>query len=98
MRYWHTMYWATPPWLTDAQVKAMRDLYESANPATHHIDHIVPLNNPLVCGLNVPWNLRKTLWRVNLAKSNNYWPDAPYEQAEMFCSETVVPHQTRAEL
>lgn len=98
VRYWNNMYWATPPWLSDEQVGRMKALYLSANPAIHHIDHIVPMSNPLVCGLNVPWNLRKVCKHVNLSKSNNYWPDAPYAQTELFCAETVVPHQMSANL
>ena len=75
--YWEKMYWATPPWLTDEQVAAMKVLWQSANPAFQHVDHIVPLTHDLVCGLNVPWNVRVTTIKDNLTKSNHHWPDCP---------------------
>lgn len=42
-----------------------------------HVDHIVPLNSPLVCGLHVESNLRVIPGPANLAKGNRYWPDMP---------------------
>ena len=75
--YWLGMYWATPPWLSDLDVMTMKAIYNDCDPAFHHVDHIVPLHHPLVCGLNVPWNVQKLDWRANLSKSNHYWPDCP---------------------
>lgn len=46
----------------------------------HVIDHIVPLNHPMVCGLNVPWNWRIITRQQNAAKSNAFCPD----QLELF--------------
>lgn len=40
----------------------------------HVLDHITPLNHPLVCGLNVHTNLRVVRWRANASKSNT-WRD-----------------------
>lgn len=57
-----------------AQVRA---IYEQATAGIDEVDHIVPLSHPLVCGLNVPWNLRVTPKWYNQSKSNNYWPDCP---------------------
>lgn len=91
--YWHQLYWATPPWLSDEQIKQMKAIYNSANPKTCNIDHIVPLNNPLVCGLNVPWNLQKMRRKHNLHKSNNWWPGAPILQNSFFDLYAEENHQ-----
>ncbi len=75
--YWSQIHWATPPWLLPEHWAAMKRTYESANPAHEQVDHVVPLKHPLVCGLNVPWNLEVETIKVNQDKSNHYWPDCP---------------------
>lgn len=79
-RYWLKIHWATPPWLSDEQLQQIRAIYVSADEELEHVDHIVPLSNPLVSGLHVPWNLQVMTIKGNLSKSNNYWPDMPYNQ------------------
>lgn len=41
------------------------------------VDHIVPLNSGLVCGLHVEDNLRVIPMVVNRTKSNKFWPGHP---------------------
>lgn len=60
---------ATPKWLTCEQNKEILDIYRSC-PKGFHVDHIVPLNNPNVSGLHVPWNLQVIPAEENLRKSN----------------------------
>ena len=46
----------------------------------HHLDHIIPLTHPRVCGLTVPWNLRIIPSGANCSKGNRWCP----EQEELF--------------
>lgn len=67
---------ATPPWLNSEQKKAIRTLYLHAQSMTeatgerYVVDHIIPLQSDVVCGLHVPWNLRVMTQEENLKKSN----------------------------
>ena len=44
-----------------------------------HVDHIVPLQSKIVCGLHTEANLRVIPWIENVKKHNRYWPDMPGE-------------------
>lgn len=69
---------ASPRWLTRAHKTAMALFYRAAEALSfwtgkpHHVDHIVPLNSPIVCGLHVPWNLQILTAGANLKKSNRF--------------------------
>jgi hypothetical protein len=77
---------ATPPW---ADRNAIRKAWELSALATamsgiqHSVDHIVPLVNPIVCGLHVEWNLRVIPLEDNVKKGNATWPDMPMQQLEL---------------
>lgn len=59
---------ATPKW---CNVYEIRNIYQRC-PEGFHVDHIIPLNNPLVCGLHVPWNLQYLPANENISKSNKF--------------------------
>ena len=69
---------ATPSWLTEQQHEAIRDFYwlatdlERVTGESYHVDHIVPLQGKLVCGLHVPWNLQILPATINASKGNTY--------------------------
>ncbi len=43
----------------------------------HEVDHIVPLQSPLVCGLHCEANLRVITAKQNAIKKNYWWPEMP---------------------
>jgi hypothetical protein len=71
---------AAPAW---ASVEAMCALYEQADALTretgerYEVDHIVPLQSKLVCGLHCEANLRVVKVGENRSKGNRWWPDMP---------------------
>ena len=74
---------ATPPWADFVKIKAVYDEAARLTFETgiyHDVDHEIPLNHPLVCGLHVHNNLRPFPAKANNAKSNRYCP----EQMELF--------------
>tara|TARA_R110000822_G_scaffold182643_1_gene322201 strand:+ start:306 stop:698 length:393 start_codon:yes stop_codon:yes gene_type:complete len=66
---------AQPKWVNSsellliyAQAKRVSDMigYE------YHVDHIIPLQGKMVCGLHVPWNLQIIPAWQNLQKQNSH--------------------------
>ena len=66
---------ACPKWVANADLQAIylqcRKLTKETG-IEYHVDHIIPLVNPSVCGLHVPWNLRIVSAEENLRKSNRF--------------------------
>ena len=69
---------ATPKWLTKRDHEKIQFYYEVAmrlgqlTETKYHVDHIIPLNHPQVCGLHVPSNLQVILAEENLVKGNTF--------------------------
>lgn len=71
---------ATPSWANEffmEEAHHLARLREQATGFKWHVDHIVPLCSPFVCGLHTHDNLRVIPATVNLAKGNRTWPDMP---------------------
>ena len=65
---------ATPKWANLEKIKAV---YAEAIKRNMHVDHIVPIQGKIVCGLHCEQNLQLLSMRDNSVKSNCYWPDMP---------------------
>lgn len=70
-----TTAWANRFFVSEAY--ALAKLREKICGGKWHVDHIVPLQSPLVCGLHVHNNLQVIPDRDNKVKSNRSWPEMP---------------------
>ena len=71
---------ATPAWANEFFIEEAYRLSELRTKMLGyrwHVDHIVPLQSPFVCGLHVESNLRVIPGVENLRKGNRVWPDMP---------------------
>lgn len=86
---------AIPSW-TD--LKDIEAIYELARLRTEltgidwHVDHAVPLNSDLVCGLHCEANLQVIPAGPNISKGNNWWPDMLGRLHGPCCSRSCPPH------
>lgn len=69
----------TPKWVSPSE---LYQIYKQSKMlgADYHVDHIVPLVHPHVCGLHCPDNMEILEATANISKSNNFWPDMWEEQ------------------
>lgn len=69
---------STPSWANRAAMAAIyreaRELTKTAG-VEHHVDHIVPLQSPFVCGLHCETNMQILEASANISKLNRWWPD-----------------------
>lgn len=74
---------ATPPWDNELNDFLIEEIYSLSALRTKtlgiqfHVDHIVPLISPVVCGLHIAANLQIITASENQIKSNLSWPDMP---------------------
>jgi len=65
---------ATPAWADRERIKK---IYIEASQRGLHVDHIVPIRSPIVCGLHVESNLQLLTREANMLKGNRQWPGMP---------------------
>lgn len=77
---------ATPLWADRTQIESVYEQAKKLEEQTgikYHVDHVVPLRSPLVCGLHVETNLQILTATENISKGNRVWPDMPICEAKI---------------
>lgn len=65
---------AVPGWF---ELDKVQMVYDKAKVYGMQVDHIVPLQSDIVCGLHCWANLQLLDKSLNAGKCNHYWPDMP---------------------
>jgi hypothetical protein len=71
---------ATPVWANSRYIKLFYSIAKDESQRTGvkiHVDHIVPLQSRIVCGLHCEQNLQLLFVGENSKKGNRVWPDMP---------------------
>lgn len=63
-----------PSWQNQTDIN---EYYKAAKQINLEVDHIVPINSDLVCGLHCIDNFQLLTRSENASKGNRYWPDMP---------------------
>lgn len=69
---------ATPAWanhMTIGEYYAVAAIKTKATGRPWHVDHMVPLQSPRVCGLHTDYNMQVLSGEDNQRKNNRHWPD-----------------------
>lgn len=72
--------YACPKWANRffiAEAYRLAELRREVTGVEWHVDHIVPLTSPIVCGLHCEHNLQVIPATANLSKHNRLWPGMP---------------------
>src|SRR5690606_2244717 len=69
----------TPPWLSRADRKEIRQFYKDCPPGMS-VDHIIPIVHPELAGLHVIGNLRYLPLSTNISRANRF--ECSHKQAE----------------
>ena len=71
---------ATPKWANLTKIKEFYETADSLSMITgewYEVDHIIPLQSNIVCGLHTESNLQILTQKENRIKSNKYWENMP---------------------
>jgi len=80
---------ATPKWLSLDDRKKVTEIYAAAamlqelTCSKYDVDHIVPLQSNVVCGLHVWWNMQPIPTSMNMQKRNIFEPSLYLDQGRV---------------